>query len=331
MSLIIATIAYHAFLIPSPGSPGAAFPNPRRTIPSRTRSCMPGALEPAGKRAAAVSAAWSLNDLPWERLAAHRVDRELLETVKTAALVEANSADYVTYLHNVFADDAEFTQAASGWGREEAQHGAALGRWAELVDPSFKFADSLAHFRRGYRIPVTAVRSVRGSRSGELVARCVVESGTCSFYSALRDRSSEPVLRAICHHIAQDEARHYRLFLLHLGHYLQREPLALLERLRIALGRVTETGDDELAYAYYSANVACAAGNVARYDRARYARAYWRRALQLYDLRHLRGAVHMILNAVDLDPASRWARVAAQLIWRSVQWRARRLRRDPGS
>ena len=53
---------------------------------------------------------------------------------------------------------------------------------------------------------------MRGSRAGELLARCVVESGTCSYYAALRDATREPVLRQICHHIAQDEARHYRLF-----------------------------------------------------------------------------------------------------------------------
>ena len=44
------------------------------------------------------------------------------------------------------------------------------------------------------------------------MARCVVESGTSSMYSALRDSTDEPVLKAICHRIAGDEFRHFRLF-----------------------------------------------------------------------------------------------------------------------
>ncbi|MEQ8266944.1 MAG: hypothetical protein RH982_07095 [Parvibaculum sp.] len=34
-------------------------------------------------------------------------------------------------------------------------------------------------------IPLDAVQSVRGSRGGELIARCVVESGTSSCYTAI--------------------------------------------------------------------------------------------------------------------------------------------------
>src|SRR5690606_26095657 len=98
----------------------------------------------------------------------------LLEIAKTASLVEANSADYVTYLCNVFADDPEFQEAARVWGEEEIQHGLALGRWAEMADPDFSFEASLAHFRAGYRLPLDATESVRGSRRGELIARCVV-------------------------------------------------------------------------------------------------------------------------------------------------------------
>ena len=269
---------------------------------------------------------WSVDALPWSRLAPERADRELIETVKTAALVEANSADYVTYLRNVFADDAEFCRAADIWGIEEAQHGAALARWAEAVDPTFNFTASLEHFRAGYRLPLATTVSVRGSRAGELIARCVVESGTCSFYAALRDSTDEPVLRQICHHIAQDEAGHYRLFQLHLDRYLVHEPVNLWRRLRIALGRVNETSDDELSYAYYSANLAFANVREA-YDRERCATAYWRRAMGRYREQHVRGAIHMVLKATALDPTRRWVSWGAAGLWHLLQWRLRRLRR----
>lgn len=248
----------------------------------------------------------------------------LLATVKTAALVEANSADYVIYLHNVFADDGVFRAAADRWGEEEAQHGAALGRWAELVDPTFSFSDALATFRAGYSLPLQTDQSVRGSRAGELLARCVVESGTCSFYSAMRDASSEPVLRQICGLIAQDEAQHYRLF---ETHYHRHPGLTLWRRLRVALGRVVETGDDELAYAFYSANRPHAD---AAYDRDACGRAYQRLATGLYRYPHVRTVVHMIARAIGFNPARRGVRASGRLAWWLMRANAGRGARDDG-
>ena len=62
------------------------------------------------------------------------------------------------------------------------------------------------------------------------------------------------MLREICRHIAADELRHYRLFYKNLDRYLAQDRIGRLGRLRIALGRVAESEDDELAYAYYAAN-----------------------------------------------------------------------------
>ena len=100
-----------------------------------------------------------------------------------------------------------------------------------MADPSFSFSDSLARFRESFRIPEGASGSVRGSRTGELIARCVVECGTSSFYSAIRDSADEPVLKAICHRIAGDEFRHYKLFRQQYRRYSERQPLSALKRL----------------------------------------------------------------------------------------------------
>lgn len=261
---------------------------------------------------------WTLDDIDWARLDPATVSADLLAAVKTAALVEANSADYVEYLHQVFHDDETFCQAATHWGDEEAQHGAALGRWAELVDPNFEFPLALARFRAAYRLPLDSADSVRGSRAGELLARCVVESGTCSYYAALRDASSEPVLRQICHHIAQDEAQHYRLF---QTHYRRYPTLPRWRRLQVALGRVVETGDDELGQAWYCANVGGRADAPA-YARAACAGRYQNIVTSLYAERHVRTAVHMIALAVGARPGSRTARWCGSLGW----WWLRRRR-----
>ncbi len=269
---------------------------------------------------------WTLDDIPWDRFNPARLTPDLLAVAKTAALVEANSADYVTYLNNVFHDDADFKAVACQWGVEEAQHGAALGRWAELADPDFSFEKSLAEFRRGYRLPLEASQSVRGSRLGELVARCVVETGTSSFYSAIHDACDEPVLKVIAKHIATDEFFHYQLFEKHAKRYEAQDKLSRLSRLKIALGRVREAEDDELAYAYFSANVALAR-TPAPYDRDRYAKTYERQAMGLYREAHVKNATRMILHAASFNTDGWLAAVASKVSWKLLQRRQERLAR----
>src|SRR3546814_7823807 len=88
--------------------------------------------------------------------------------------------------------------------------------------------------------------------SSDLVARCIVEVGTSSYYASIGATTEEPVLREICRHIAADELRHYKLFYTHLKRYLEREGIGRWKRLAVALGRIGESEDDELAYAFRS-------------------------------------------------------------------------------
>ena len=266
---------------------------------------------------------WTLDDIHWERFDRSQLDPELLRIVKAASLVEHNGAAYAHHLCRIFADDPEFQAAARRWGEEEVQHGAALARWASLADPGFDFAAAFARFQAGFRVDFDSDRSRRGSRAGEMVARCVVEIGTSSYYSALREAAAEPVLREICRHIAADEIRHYRLFRKHLERYAGREPLGHLARLRIALGRVAESEDDELAYAYYAANE-----SELPYDRRHYSRAYARRAFALYRPHHVERGVAMLLKAVGLTPNRRLGRIAGRLAWTAMRYRAARLARS---
>jgi hypothetical protein len=263
---------------------------------------------------------WTLADIPWDRFDPARVDQRLVALVKTASLVEANGAAYAHHLSLVFADDQAFQENARAWGEEEVQHGAALARWASLADPEFDFDSALARFRDGYRIDFDREVSRRGSRSGEMIARCMVEIGTSSYYTALREAAGEPVLTEICRRIAADELRHYRLFYKTACGYIARERLGRWSRLRIALGRLAESEDDELAYAYYAANE-----GALPYDRRRASRAYLRRAAALYRPHHVERAVAMTLKAIGLTPNGRLGRIASAAAWWAVRMRARRL------
>lgn len=264
--------------------------------------------------------AWTLDDIPWDRFDRTKLDAELVAIVKAASLVEHNGAAYAHHLCRIFADDPAFQETARRWGEEEVQHGRALARWAALADPTFDFDAASARFRAGFRVDFDADRSRRGSRAGEMVARCVVEIGTSSYYSALREAAAEPVLREICRHIAADELRHYRLFYKNLDRCLAREQLGRIGRLRVALGRVAESEDDELAYAYYAANE-----NDRPYDRRHYKRAYARRAFALYRPHHVERGVAMLLKAVGLTPNGRLSTVAGRLAWQAMRYRTARL------
>lgn len=263
---------------------------------------------------------WSLDDIPWHLFDAGRVDPDLLAVVKAAALVEYNSGDYARYLENIFPDDADFQQEARRWAGEEVQHGEALARWAKLADPTFEFEACFARFIAGYRIPVEATRSVRGSRTSELIARCMVEIGTSSVYSGLRDAAQEPVLKVICHKIAGDEFRHHRLFFTTLQRYLPRERPTLPRRVLAAIGRAGEEDDDELSFAFHCANQP----KDVRYDRARCGSSFLWRYYSVLRPEHVRRIVALSLKTVGLDPRARWT----ALLHTGALWlAARRVRR----
>jgi hypothetical protein len=268
---------------------------------------------------------WTLEDVAWDVFDPAAVEPDMLAAIKAAALVEYNAPDYVTYLKRVFHDSGpEMLADIERWGAEESQHGRALGRWAEMADPNFKLEEAFTRFRQGYRpahFESEEADSVRGSRRGEMIARCVVESGTSSYYSAIRDATDEPVLREIAGRIAADEYRHYKLFYETL--HKQDEPeLGFLKKLWVAAGRVRESDDDELAYAWYCANVPAGQEIAQPYDRKLHSRLAARTGMTIYRRRHIEKLVQMVAKAVGANPHGRLADWGGAILWRVMQKRA---------
>jgi hypothetical protein len=264
---------------------------------------------------------WTMDDIHWSLFDPTRIEPRLLAAVKAAALVEYNAPDYVSYLKRVFADSSAATIAAiEQWGREESQHGRALGRWAETADPSFKLEEAFARFRKGYTPAHFAegTGSIRGSRRGEMIARCVVESGTSSYYTAIRDATEEPVLKEIAGRIAADEYRHYKLFYDILGQ--QPEPdLSFWKKLMIAIGRVRESDDDELAFAYYCANVPPEKEAVTPYKRKKYSKLSSTASMAIYHRKHIDRLVQMVTKAVGANPHGWLANIMGAVLWHRMQ------------
>jgi hypothetical protein len=148
----------------------------------------------------------------------------------------------------------------------------------------------------------------------------MVETGTSSYYTALAEATQEPVLQQICRHIAADEFRHYKLFYDHMRRYLARENIGLLRRLRIAAGRIGESEDDELAYAWHCGNEP----DGLAYEHTRCTAAYMAGAMAFYRFRHVERGMGMIFKAVGLPPRGRLSDLSAKAAWRLMQWRRQR-------
>lgn len=266
---------------------------------------------------------WSPDDIAWEKFDASKAEPWMIDAIKSAALVEYNAPDYVSYLKRVFPEPERHVELEQ-WGREETQHGRVLGRWAEMADPTFKLEEAVARFRKGYR-PAhflgTEATSVRGSRQGEMIARCVVESGTSSYYTAIKEATQEPVLKEIAGRIAADEFRHYKLFFETL--HKQGEPnLPFWRRLLIALGRITESDDDEICYSHYCAVVPVAQVDTTPYVRGVYSRKMFGLTIRIYRRHHIQKLTQMVAKAIGADPQSNVVKMAASGIWRMLRMRA---------
>jgi len=171
-------------------------------------------------------------------------------------------------------------------------------------------------------IPIDFAQSIRGSRIGELQSRCIVETGTSSFYSAISEATEEPVLKEICRRIAADEFRHYKAFLDGIHRYQEIEKVSFLSRLKVTIGRLKETEDDELAFAYH-----CGNEPGQPYDHARSNAAYAARAYRVYGFHHAQRAVGMIFKATGLKPHGWLGRKVTDWAWKKMQSRTAALQK----
>lgn len=248
---------------------------------------------------------WDLDTIPWDRFDRARVHPQLLALARGACLVEFNADTYADYLCRVFGNDAGLQSQIRAWGVEEKRHGLALKKWVELADPSFDFHHSLSVFRAAYQqLPEDGGDSVRGSEARELVARCMVETGTTSYYSALKDAAEEPVFKEICRLIALDEVRHFNFFRKALDNeYGPKEKLGFTSRFRVVVGRMLETSDEELSFAYRAGNFP---DEPIEQDRIKeYSDDFMRHVSRLYKPEHYRLIVTLTMKVLGIHASQR--------------------------
>jgi hypothetical protein len=168
---------------------------------------------PAGSDRSFAGQRWSLQDIPWQAIRHDAMsEREaFFYLVASASLMESATDLYTENLIEFFRGDDEVTSWLEHyWLPEELQHGRALRRYVEEAWPQFDWEPAYRRFVEEFR-PFCDV-SLEAARSLEMASRCVVETGTASYYTTLSRASPEPVLSMLTRHIVEDEVRHYKHF-----------------------------------------------------------------------------------------------------------------------
>ena len=210
----------------------------RHSAPSDDRSA--ARARPAARRH------WSLDDIPWHAI--RSADAAQADTffylVAAASLMESATDLYTENLIAYFADDGEVTSwLADHWLPEELQHGRALRRYVELAWPGFDWEPAHRRFVDEFR-PLCDI-ALEPTRSQEMASRCVVETGTASYYRTLSSASPDPVLALLTRHIAADEVRHYKHFYRYFRKYRDAEKPSRAAVLPALWRRLRMTGGDD--------------------------------------------------------------------------------------
>ncbi len=210
------------------------------------------ALDHVHGRAAVAPRRWRLADIDFDGIdrAVIANDAMAFKIVFLASFIETGSDLYASNLINYFADDAGLSSwLRQSWQPEEMQHGEALREYAERVWPDVDWKLKFEEFFGAYSRTCT-MGDLEPARALELAARCIVETGTSTFYSALHNYSREPVLKDLAARIFSDEVRHYKHFYYHFRRYNRLERHSRWQIGRALLRRLFATRTTDGHYAY---------------------------------------------------------------------------------
>jgi hypothetical protein len=189
---------------------------------------------------------WTLADLDLTRIQ-HGLVREDWFTyylVAGASFIETAAELYTDNLVRHFSDPLAREWLAKRWQPEELQHGRALRAYVEAVWPALDWERGYAGFFEEYSALCT-MDELEASRTLEMAARCVVETGTATFYTTLHACAREPVLKRLTGFIRRDEVRHYNYFRSFFQAYQAEERVGRLSVLRALYKRLAEAEQED--------------------------------------------------------------------------------------
>ena len=247
------------------------------------------------------------------------LDAAVLHITKTVCLLESRCDDYAEYLRAIFLGrEAAWNNAIDQWNFEECQHGVVLRRLSESVDSDFCFDPTMAHYESLVSYHEPTGESVRGSVGAEMVSRCVVEALASTLYRVLADATDDPRCRSVYTSLAQDEARHFGMFLKMLDtESAANRGLGTLARSRYSLQRILQLEDSQITIA--SCVVAGRAEGAIQQRRE--ANDYLAQLYSLYRWKHLRYAVKMLLHTIAITPRPAVVIAGTLVLWCGLRTR----------
>jgi len=189
---------------------------------------------------------WTIGDLDLSRIE-HELVRDDWFTfylVAGASFIETAADVYTNNLVHHFPDPVARDWLAKRWQPEELRHGKALRAYVEAVWPDLAWEQGYAGFLEEYSRLCT-MDQLENSRTLEMAARCVVETGTATFYTAVQACAREPVLKRLAGLIRRDEVRHYNYFRSFYQAYQAKERVGRLSVLRALYKRLTEAEQED--------------------------------------------------------------------------------------
>jgi len=157
---------------------------------------------------------WRIEDIDLKRIDRQKAasNEHLLLLLCACSFIESGTDLYTSNLSTYFRDDPEIAAWLNNeWEPEEMQHGRALKTYINHVWPEFDWDTAFKNFFAEYSL-TCSYEQFEKKRALEMVARCVIETGTATLYRAINECSDEPVLKEITDHIRTDEVRHYKHF-----------------------------------------------------------------------------------------------------------------------
>ncbi|POR48542.1 fatty acid desaturase [Paraburkholderia eburnea] len=190
---------------------------------------------------------WRIEDIDLTRIDRQRAaaNEDLLLLLCAASFIESGSDLYTSNLSVFFNGDPEVSDWLNNeWEHEELQHGRALKTYINYVWPEFDWDTAFNQFFEEYS-KTCSFEEFEKTRALEMVARCVVETGTATLYRAIGECSDEPVLKEITDNIRTDEVRHYKHFFKYFKKYNQVEGHGRLAVLGALMRRVMEIKNED--------------------------------------------------------------------------------------
>jgi hypothetical protein len=190
---------------------------------------------------------WRIEDIDLTRIDRQKAvaNEDLLLLLCAASFIESGTDLYTSNLSIFFNGDPEVSAWLNNeWEPEEMQHGRALKTYVAYVWPEFDWDTAFRNFMDEYSL-TCSVEDFEKTRALEMVARCVVETGTATLYRAIGECSDEPVLKQITDNIRTDEVRHYKHFFKFFKKYNKIEGNGRLAVLGALMRRVMEIKNED--------------------------------------------------------------------------------------